>query len=97
MAHGLNSASLDRYCRTPLCFTKGVEGQAERRDKMDIWMLFAGLLLFGLVVSALPARTPPPQRVIVLQALEAPAEPAGSGCLPLLFVVAVIGLAAVLL
>lgn len=63
---------------------------------MDIWTLLAALLLFGLVASALPARTPPPQPFIVLQAIESPHQPAGSGCLPLLLVVGAITLAVVL-
>lgn len=64
---------------------------------MEIWMLFAALLVAGLAASALPARTPPPQPIILLQAIEPSVQPAGSGCLPLLIVVAVIMLAIALL
>jgi hypothetical protein len=55
---------------------------------MTLWMLFA-LLLVGLAaVSMLPTRLPPPQ-VIVVQ-LPEPPPVGGSGCLPLLLLVAVI-------
>ncbi len=54
---------------------------------MDLWTLFALLLLAALVASTLPAPTPPPQ-VIVVQTAE-PAY-AGSGCLPLLLLLAAV-------
>jgi hypothetical protein len=64
---------------------------------MEIWMLFAALLFLSVMASALPARTPPPQPIIVLQAFEQPTQPTGSGCLPLIVVVVVIALAMALL
>jgi hypothetical protein len=62
---------------------------------MGLWVLLGMVFVFGLVASALPSR-PPPQQVIVLQALE-PAPPAETGCLPLLIFVGVVAVAVALL